>query len=128
VNIIDVVAAVIRRDDKILITQRPDHVHLPRLWEFPGGKVEAGEVLEVALVREIREELGIKIRVNDEFFTVEHNYPDKSVRLHFFNCTILEGDPTPLDVADLRWVAPADLSRFDFPPADADLIVKLRSS
>jgi 8-oxo-dGTP diphosphatase len=126
VNFVDVVAAVIRRDGKILITQRPDHVHLPRLWEFPGGKVEAGESLEVALIREIREELGIKIQVNGDFFTAEHHYPDKSVRLHFFDCTIIEGDPMPLDVADLRWVVPANLSEFEFPAADADLIAKLR--
>jgi mutator protein MutT len=126
--IVDVVAAVIRRDGKILITQRPDHVHLAGVWEFPGGKVEAGESFEVALMREIREELGIKIRVNDEFFTVLHHYPDKSVRLHFFNCMIIEGEPAPLDVADLRWVIPTDLSQFEFPPADADLIAKLRLS
>jgi len=124
--IIDVVAAVIRMDSKILITQRLPHVHLAGLWEFPGGKVQAGESLEGALVREIREELGIKIRVNDGFFTVEHDYPEKSVRLHFFNCTILDGQPAALGVADLRWVAAGDLSQFEFPPADSALIAKLR--
>ena len=126
--IIDVVAAVIRRDRKILITQRLGHVHLAGLWEFPGGKVEAGETLERALVREIREELGIKICVNDEFFTVDHDYPGKSIRLHFFNCTIADGEPEALGVADLRWVAAADLSQFEFPPADSALIEKLRWS
>ena len=126
--VIEVVAAVIRADSKILITRRPDHVHLAGLWEFPGGKVAAGESFDEALRREIREELGIKIRVNDEFFTVEHDYPGKSVRLHFFNCTILEGQPAALGVADLRWVAAPDLSQFEFPPADSALIEKLRSS
>ena len=126
--IIDVVAAVIRMEGTILITQRLDHVHLAGSWEFPGGKVEAGESFECALVREIREELGIEIRVNDEFFTVEHEYPDKSVRLHFFNCTLLSGKPAALGVADLRWVAAGDLSQFEFPPADSALIAKLRSS
>jgi 8-oxo-dGTP diphosphatase len=124
--IVEVVAAVIRKDGKILITQRPDDVHLARLWEFPGGKVEAGESLESALQREIREELGIDITVGDEFYRVEHNYPEKSVRLHFFNCAIEEGEPKGLGVADLRWVLPADLVQFDFPPADAQLIEKLR--
>ncbi len=124
---IDVVAAIIRRDGRILITQRPDNVHLARLWEFPGGKVEAGESLEVALHREILEEVGLKIRVDDEFFTVDHDYPTKSVRLHFFNCNVLEGEAQQLNVADLRWVTPADLDNYQFPPADADLIVKLRS-
>lgn len=124
---VNVVAAVIRRDGKILITQRFDNVHLPGLWEFPGGKVEAGEMQEVALEREIREELGIKIRPGEEFFNIDHDYPTKSVRLHFFNCTIIEGEPQPLDVADLRWIEPKDLDNFQFPAADSDLIAKLRA-
>ena len=124
--IIEVVAAVIRRDGRILITQRLDDVHLAGLWEFPGGKVEAGESLEAALRREIQEELGIGIVVVDEFHTVEHDYPGKSVRLHFFNCVIEQGEPVSLGVADLRWVLPAELSQFEFPPADGELIEQLR--
>ena len=125
---VDVVAAIIRKDGRILITQRLDNVHLARLWEFPGGKVEAGESLQMALQREIQEELGIKIRVNDEFLTIDYDYPTKSVRLHFFNCTVLQGDPGPIDVADLRWVNPDDIGNYQFPPADAELITKLRAS
>jgi 8-oxo-dGTP diphosphatase len=124
---IHVVAAIIRKDDEILITQRLDGVHLARLWEFPGGKVEAGESLDVALRREIQEELGIKIRVDDEYFTVDYDYPSKSVRLHFFNCVVLEGEVRPLDVADLRWIKPHDIGNYQFPPADIDLVRKLRS-
>jgi len=124
---IDVVAAVIRDNGKILITQRLDSVHMARLWEFPGGKVEPGESLEVALEREIREEVGLEVRVIDEFFTVDHDYPAKSVRLHFFNCIVLQGEARPIDVADLRWVSPRDLGNYQFPPADADLIARLRS-
>ena len=97
--VVDVVAAVIRRDGKILITQRLDNVDLAGLWEFPGGKVEAGESFDAALQREISEELGVKIRIGHEFFTVDHDYPTKSVRLHFFHCTIVEGVPAPLAVA-----------------------------
>ena len=125
---VNVVAAIIRQAGQILITRRFDNVHLPGIWEFPGGKVEAGETLEVALQREILEELGIKIRVDEEFFRIDHDYPTKSIRLHFFNCAILEGEPQPLDVADLRWVAPEQLDDFQFPPADAELIAKLRSA
>ena len=125
---VNVVAAIIRRAGQILITRRFDNVHLPGIWEFPGGKVEAGETLEVALQREILEELGIKIRVDEEFFRIDHDYPTKSIRLHFFNCAILEGKPQPLDVADLRWVAPEQLDDFPFPPADAELIAKLRAA
>ena len=122
---VEVVAAIIRRAEKILITRRGDHVHLAGLWEFPGGKVEDGESLRSALQREIREELGVDVGVDDEFFTVEHEYPTKSVRLHFFNCTILQGEPQPLDVADLQWVEIAALPNFEFPPADVELIRKL---
>lgn len=124
---IEVVAAVIRRDGKILITRRLDNAHLGGLWEFPGGKVEPAESLEGALLREIREELGLDIIAGDELFTVEHDYPGKSVRLHFFNCTIGHGEPQALDVSALQWVTPAQLAGFEFPPADAELIHKLIS-
>ena len=124
---ISIVAAIIRRADQILITKRPDNVHLAGLWEFPGGKVESGESLEAALHREIREELGVEITVDREFFSVAHEYPDKSVHLHFFDCTILQGEPQPLEVADLRWVKAAELDDFEFPPADVELIRRLRS-
>ena len=125
---IDVVAAIIRQNGRILITQRRDDVHLARLWEFPGGKVEPDESLEVALQREIVEELGIEIRVDDEFFTIDYEYPAKSVRLHFFNCSVIEGEAKPLEVADLRWVKPEDIQNYQFPPADVELLAKLRSA
>ena len=89
--------------------------------------MESGEPLPTALEREIAEEIGIKINVDDEFFTTEHHYPSRSVRLHFFNCSIVEGEPRPIGVADLRWVDPVDLDSFEFPPADAALIRLLRS-
>src|SRR3954453_1513497 len=93
-----VVAAIIRRDGRILITRRFDHVHLPGLWEFPGGKVERGESLEAALRREIREELGIDVAVGRKYFTIEHQYPSKVVDLHFFDCTIEHGEPAAIEV------------------------------
>src|SRR5712691_6997675 len=101
-------------DGKILITQRLDDVHLAGLWEFPGGKVEGGESLEAALEREIREELGVGIVIGDEFYTVEHSYPGRSVRLHFFNCEIRAGQLTAVGVADMRWVVPGELVNFEF--------------
>jgi mutator protein MutT len=107
--IVTVVAAIIR----------------PSFWEFPGGKVEAGESLQEALGREILEELGVRIQINDECFNVEHAYPNRTVRLHFFNCTILEGEPSALEVVDMRWVEPSELAQFQFPPADAELIKQL---
>jgi mutator protein MutT len=126
--IVTVVAAIIRRQGTILITRRFDNVHLPGLWEFPGGKVEPGESLQDALVREIREELGIGISVENEFFSAEHDYSAKSVRLHFFNCSIVSGEPQIIEVADLRWAAPSELNQYTFPEADRELIAILSSS
>ena len=119
---ITVVAAIIKRDGRILITKRPDHVHLGGLWEFPGGKVHDGESLDQALKREIHEELGIHILVHDECFHTVHHYDARSVALHFFNCTILSGDPTPIDVAEYRWALPRELHEYSFPEADQELI------
>ncbi len=122
---ITVVAAIIRRESRILITRRLDTVHLPGLWEFPGGKVEQGETFQQALVREIREELALEISVHDEVFTVEHHYPAKSVQLHFFNCSVLLGEPQLIEVADLRWVSPSELNQCQFPEADRELVSML---
>ena len=125
---ITVVAAIIRRQGKILITRRFDHVHLPGLWEFPGGKVEAGESLESALKREIREELGVEISVRGEFFTTKHQYPAKVVDLHFFACDLNAGEPRAIEVADFRWVEPAELHSYPFPEADRKLVALLQAS
>src|SRR5215831_19046522 len=124
---IRVVAAIIEQNGKLLITQRPMDVHLAGLWEFPGGKVEPEETLEQALMRELHEELGVQIQVLGEYFQVEHAYPTKSVHLHFFDCAIVEGDPTPLHVANVRWVAREELGDFSFPEADRELILRLRT-
>jgi 8-oxo-dGTP diphosphatase len=124
---IRVVAAIIERDGKFLITKRPSDVHLAGLWEFPGGKVEPNESLEQALAREIDEEIGVKVEVLGEYFHVEHSYATKSVDLHFFDCAIINGDPKPLHVADMRWVSRAELENFSFPEADRELISRLRA-
>jgi mutator protein MutT len=122
-----VVAAIIRRGAEILITRRFDHVHLPGLWEFPGGKVEPDESLEGALQREIREELGVDISVHEEYFSVQHEYPTKRMKLHFFNCTIHAGEPLPIEVADLKWVTPSELAAYPFPEADRELVARLQT-
>ena len=121
---IDVVAAVIERDGKILITRRPAGTHLAGLWEFPGGKPESGESPEQALRREIEEELGADASVEERLDTIEWHYPDKRVRLLFFRCR-LEGEPRPLEGQEMAWVLPADLVRYEFPAADAALIERL---
>lgn len=124
---IEVTAAIIRRDGSFLIAQRPEGSHLEGLWEFPGGKRESGESLEACLMRECAEELGVTVRVGPLLKVVEHAYPDRRVKLHFFECEMVGGDPKPIGCSDVRWVAPEEMSSFPFPPADACLIEELES-
>jgi mutator protein MutT len=123
--VIIVAAAIIRKDDLILLTRRLATVHLAGLWEFPGGKVEPEESLEAALRRELREELDIEANVLDEFYTTTHHYPTKSVELHFFNCTIASGELRAIEVAEFRWVKSSELHAFEFPEADRELVDRL---
>src|SRR4051812_6966801 len=122
---INVAAALIFRAGKLLITQRRPDDHLPNLWEFPGGKLEPGESFEAALVREIREELGVEISVGAVVEDLTHKYPEKTVRLRFFKCAIHSGAPQPIHVQDLRWITREELRDFKFPAADAKLIEHL---
>jgi len=124
--VIEVVAAVVCRDGKILITRRLDGAHLPGLWEFPGGKVEPGETLKAALMREIREEVGVNVIVFDQCLSIDHEYQRKSVRLHFFNCAIISAEPRLIQVADLAWVTPPELTSYPFPEADREIILRLQ--
>ena len=116
-----VTAAVVRRGGKYLVTRRPGGVHLEGFWEFPGGKCEPGEDHETCLRREIEEELGVEVRVGRQIFEVAHEYPERAVELHFFDCE-LAGEPVPQLGQEMRWVAPGDLAALEFPPADAELI------
>jgi mutator protein MutT len=119
-----VVAAVIERDGRILITRRPAGSHLAGLWEFPGGKPAPGESDEDALRREIREELDAAVVVGERLATVDWDYPDRRMRLCFFRCG-LTGNVRPLEGQELAWVTPAELPRYEFPPADAVLVARL---
>lgn len=120
---VEVVAAVIEREGRYLITRRLEGTHLAGLWEFPGGKLLPGEKPEDALRRELEEELGIQTVVGELIQTVDWTYPEKSVRLFFFRCA-LAGDPRPLEGQEMRWVAAADLPSYSFPEADATLIAR----
>jgi 8-oxo-dGTP diphosphatase len=119
-----VAAAVIERGDRFLLTRRQQGVHLEGYWEFPGGKCDAGETLEACLLREVREELAVEVRVGPEVFATTHAYPDRSIELHFFACE-LAGVPAPQMGQEMRWVRREELANLEFPPADAELIVRL---
>ena len=121
VSRIIVTAAVVRRGDRYLVTRRPGGVHLEGLWEFPGGKCEPGEDHESCLRREIDEELGADVRVGRKIFEVAHEYPDRGVELHFFDCELI-GEPVARLGQEVRWVAASELDTLEFPPADAELI------
>jgi mutator protein MutT len=123
----EVAIGLIWHDGRLLITRRPPDVHLPGLWEFPGGKCEAGESGAECLAREVTEELGIRIVVGDEREVVEFTYPDRHVRLTVYDCQWLSGEPEARGCAEWRWVAPASLGEYDFPPANAGLIAQLQA-
>ena len=120
-----VTAAVIDRDGRFLVTRRQQGVHLEGYWEFPGGKCDTGESLEACLARELREELDVAARVGAEVFTTTHTYLDRRVELHFLRCE-LNGEPRPQLGQDMRWVSREELATLEFPPADAELIQRLR--
>ncbi len=124
---IDVVAALVWREGRLLVTQRLQGSHLGGLWEFPGGKIEPGEEPDAALVREVREELAIEIAVGPLREEVVHAYPEKTVRLRFFDCSWIAGEARHLAVADHRWVARDELAGLEFPPADQALLAGLES-
>jgi 8-oxo-dGTP diphosphatase len=116
-----VTAAVIERDGTLLLTRRLRGTHLEGSWEFPGGKCEEGETHYQCLEREILEELGAKMRIGRQIFSVTHPYPDLVVELHFFDCELL-GEPRPMIGQEMRWVRREELKSLEFPPADAELI------
>jgi 8-oxo-dGTP diphosphatase len=116
---IRVVAAVIQRDGRYLITQRRDEAVLPRLWEFPGGKLEPGEDDEGALEREVEGRLGVRVQIGARMAERHHDYSGYQVTLALYACTLPEGaEPRPLRVRDLRWVTSGEFGAYPFPPAD----------
>lgn len=116
---IRVVAAVIERHGKYLITQRRDEAVLPRLWEFPGGRVNDAETDEAALKREIRERVGVDVEVGDRVAERHHAYDGYEVTLCLYTCKLEEeAEPQPVRVRDVKWVGSGEFSSYPFPPAD----------
>jgi 8-oxo-dGTP diphosphatase len=122
---IRVVAAVLERDGRYLITQRRATAVLPLLWEFPGGRVEAGETDSTALKRELLHRIGVTIEPGQLISFVTHPYEKYAVDLFLYECTLVAGEPRPLNVADFRWVRSAEFDRYPFTPADELSMSKL---
>lgn len=123
---VEVVAALIWQDDRFLICQRPAHKARGLMWEFAGGKVEPGETKQQALQRECREELAIDLAVGEPFMDVTHAYEDLTVHLTLLEASILSGTPRKLEHNDLRWITASQLDEFDFCPADAVILAKIK--
>ena len=125
---VEVVAGLIWKDGKFMICQRPENKARALLWEFVGGKVEKGESREDALVRECKEELDVTVNPLDVFCTVDHVYPDITIRLVLFNAEIVSGEPKLLEHADLKWISANDIDNYEFCPADKEILEKIKCS
>ena len=123
---IEVVGAVIVRDDRVLCARRGTLAPLPNLWEFPGGKVEPGESLRAALRREINEELRCTVQVGDQIERTTHTYDFATITLTTFYCDLLDGFPQLTEHAEFRWSTPGQLSELDWAPADVPAVRKVQ--
>ena len=124
--IIEVAAGLIRDPTgRLLVTSRRRGSHLEGLWEFPGGKLQAGETPAACLARELTEELSATFTVGELVETVRWRYPERTVVIHFFACRHASGDIVPTEEQAIEWVEPARLAEYDFPPADRELIARL---
>ena len=124
-KITKVVAALIWDGDRFMICQRPAHKARGLLWEFVGGKVEPGETMEAALIRECREELAVELTVGALFMQVVHTYPDITVELSLFHASICSGEPQKLEHEDIQWITPAQIPNYDFCPADTEILNRI---
>ena len=120
-----VAAAVVEREGRVMLCQRLPNAHNGLKWEFPGGKLEAGETPEAALARELREELDIDVTVGHVRDAVYHRYPDRDVLVLFYRCSISSGEPTAVQCNAVAWVKPEDMACYDF--AGADLVFVKRN-
>jgi 8-oxo-dGTP diphosphatase len=120
-----VVAGLIREASSVLLSQRRADQSFPLSWEFPGGKIEPGESPELALSREIAEELGCTVRVGHVVDVVFHAYPDFDLYMLLYACDVIDGVPRPVQVAAVQWFALDHLESLPMPPADLPLVQRL---
>ena len=119
------VGLLIDEDGRVLVTRRAPDAHQGGLWEFPGGKVEVGESVETALVRELAEELGIRVEASAPFMTLDHDYADKPVRLDVHRVTRWQGEARGLEGQPLAWQLPSAMANWPFPEANAPILARL---
>jgi 8-oxo-dGTP diphosphatase len=122
---VEVALALVWRVDRLLVARRPAGVHLAGFWEFPGGKLRAGETPEACAVRELGEELGVVARARCRRPRIEWEYPERRVTLHPIDCDWVAGEGTAREVIDFRWIAVEELASLELPPANAGLVAEL---
>ena len=122
----EVVAALIRDENRVLLCRRPEEKAQGGKWEFPGGKIEPGETGEAALKRECREELDVTLAVGHALADVTQDYPGRTVHLTLYEARIASGTPRKLEHSEIRWVLPEEIEAYDLCPADARLMALLR--
>lgn len=122
---IEVVAALIRDGDCVLLCRRPEGKNQGGKWEFPGGKIEPGETGEAALARECREELDVELNVGEALADVVQDYPGCTVHLTLYTAHIRRGEPRKLEHSDMKWVPVEQLREYDLCPADARFVDRL---
>jgi CTP pyrophosphohydrolase len=123
---LSIAAALIQRDGKYLIGQRPEHKPQGGYCEFAGGKLKPGETQRQALVRECREELDVLVQPNKLVLTTEYQYPDRRVTLYFWDTVLVKGTPRALAHQKLAWAAPEELEQYSFCPANEEILTVLR--
>jgi 8-oxo-dGTP diphosphatase len=123
--VIEVTAAIIKKNNKYLICQRANNDECQLLWEFPGGKLEDCETLEQCMIREIKEELNLAIKVIDVFATTVYQFKDKEIHFTFFRCDILNGEIEKNVHNAIKWVTAGEMKKYSFMPADVEIVDKL---
>ncbi|MBL1383965.1 MAG: 8-oxo-dGTP diphosphatase MutT [Colwellia sp.] len=127
IKIVNVAVGVIKKNNAIFICKRADDQHQGGLWEFPGGKVEANESVFAALRRELTEEVGITIHSSSQLMVIEHDYGDKCVKLDIHVVSNFSGEAHGAEGQPSEWVNISELTHYDFPAANAEIIEKLQS-
>ena len=125
-QVIEAVAAVIKRDGKFLITKRLETSPMGHCWEFPGGKIEKGESIEACAIRECREEIDVAVEPIRRLQDLWYDYPHGRIFLHFVLCRIVTGEPQPIACREVRWIEPDQFSDFEFPAADVGVIEEIQ--
>ncbi len=120
------IGVILNHLNEVLIDQRKHDKNMGGMWEFPGGKKEDGELIQSTVSREIKEELGINVQVEEKLIEFDYSYPDQEIQFSVYFCKLISGTPQPLESLQVKWVHPDDLDNYYFPNANKIIIEKLK--